>query len=125
MSYTTDLTLCIAFEGDEGLEPFLEKIRGVERFDYTFHRVDTSGAGGTRLYGSSVYAMGSNHFPTQELQGLIDSVRWRHPDRVVLLACSERFETLVVRPTYEYEERWGDYPRAYQPAFERAEEGTS
>jgi hypothetical protein len=124
MSYTTDLTLCLGYEGDEGLAPFLEKLAAVERFNYMLHRMDTSDAGGTRHYGSAVYAVGSNHFPTQELQALIDSVRWRCPDRVVLLACSERFETLVVRPAYEYEERWGDYARAYQPAFEPAEGGT-
>lgn len=122
MSYTTDLTLVIDYEGDEGLQPFLEKIAGIERFGYTLQRLGTDEAGGTRIYGSGVYVMGSNHFPTHKLQELIDSVHWRHPDRVVLLACSERFETLVVRPTYEYEERWGDYGRAYQPAFENAEE---
>ncbi len=124
MSYTTDLTLCVAYSGDKGVAPFLEKIAGVERFGYTLHRIDTRGAGGTRNYTGTVYAMGSNHFPTQELQALMDSVEWSFPDRVVLVACSERFETLVVRPAYECEETWGSYPRAYQPAFVAAEGGT-
>ncbi len=53
----------------------------------------------------------------------MDSVQWRHPDRVVLIACGERFATEVIRPTFEYEERWGDYARAYQPAFESAGRG--
>ena len=118
MSYTTDLTLCVDYTGDRGVEPFLAKVAGVERFGDTLKRIDTSEAGGTRNYTGAVFAMGSNHFPTQELQGLIDSVRWDKPDQVVLIACSERFASEVVRPAFEYEERWGDYPRAYQPAFE-------
>lgn len=124
MSHVTALTLCIDYSGDKGLAPFLEKVAGIERFGYTLHRIDTSGAGGTRNYTGTIYAMGSNHFPTEELQALMDSVEWNFPDRVVLIACGEQFATEVVRPAFEYEERWGDYARAYQPAFVLAEGGT-
>ncbi|MBF6393874.1 hypothetical protein IU443_28505 [Nocardia farcinica] len=117
MSYTTDLTLCVAYPRDRGIRPFLDKIAAVERFGDAPERIDTSAAGGTRNYIGAIYAMGSNHFPTEELQDIIDSVRWDFPDRVVLVACSERFAMKVIRPAFEYEERWGDYSMAYQPAF--------
>ncbi|KIA63017.1 hypothetical protein [Nocardia vulneris] len=56
MSHVTALTLCIDYSGDKGLEPFLEKIAGIERFHDTLQKIDTSEAGGTRNYTGAIYA---------------------------------------------------------------------
>ena len=110
MSYTTDLLLCCDYQGDKGIEPFLEAVAGVERFGDTLRKIEMHPlAGGTRLYTGAVYAMGTNHFPTWDLQELMDSVKWSSPGAVVLVVCSQDgAETRTIRPTYE-SERGGYY----------------
>lgn len=109
MSYTTDLLLCVDYKGDKGIQPFLEAIGKAERFGDTLKPITMDGAGGTRNYTGGVYALGTNHFPTWDLQELLDSVQWSRPGTVVLVVCSEDWaETKVLRPAYEIE-RGGYY----------------
>ncbi|WP_327139407.1 hypothetical protein [Nocardia sp. NBC_01327] len=120
MSYTTDLMLCCDYSGDKGIEPFLKAIAGVERFGDTLRKLDMHPlAGGTRLYTGAVYALGTNYFPTQDLQELIDGVKWSAPGNVVLVVCSQDWtETRIIRPAYEIEigGRWDCESRAVQVA---------
>lgn len=125
MSYTTDLMLCCDYHGDKGIEPFLAAIAAVERFGDTLRKIDMHPlAGGTRLYTGAVYALGTNHFPTWDLQELIDSVQWSNPGNVVLIACSEDWaETRIIRPAYEIETGgyWNCEARAVQVTPKPAE----
>lgn len=104
MSFTTDLLLCCDFPGDKGVEPFLTAVAGIERFGGTFRKIDMDGSGGTRNYTGAVYALGSNHFPTWDLQKLMDGVQWSFPGNVVLVVCTEDWsETRTIRPSYKIE----------------------
>ncbi|WP_433568119.1 hypothetical protein ACQP1O_42965 (plasmid) [Nocardia sp. CA-151230] len=126
MSYTTDLLLCLDYSSDKGIQPFLEAIAKVERFGDTLKPISTEAAGGTRLYTGAVYAMGTNHFPTWDLQELIDSVKWSRPGNVMLVVCSEDWtESRIIRPTYEIENYgyWDAETRAVQVAPKAEEAG--
>lgn len=109
MSYTTDILIYVDYDGDKGLVPFLEHMSNIERFGDVARRIDTENAGGTRLFTAALYALGSNYFPTDEIQKCLDAVRWTSPDNVVVICTTEDRPTEVLRPTYTTEPaRWGE-----------------
>lgn len=124
MSYTTDVLLYVGYSGDKGLEPFLEALMANdERYGGTLLPLDTDAANGPRSFGGAVLAQGGNYFPTWDMQGLLDGVRWSFPGDVVLICAPEDEIAQVFRPTF-VEERGGHFDsevRAVQPAPEVTE----
>src|SRR5690606_12050475 len=119
MSYTTDVLLYVGWSGDKGLQPFLEALMANDtRYGATLLPLDTEAANGPRSFGGSVLAQGGNHFPTWDMQKLLDSVRWSCPGDVVLICATEDKITEVFRPTFveEYGGHWNAEVRAVQPA---------
>jgi hypothetical protein len=118
MSYTTDVLLYVGHSGDKGLEPFLEALMANdERYGATLLPLDTDAANGPRSFGGAVLAQGGNHFPTWDMQGILDGVRWSSPGDVVLICATEDKITQVFRPTFveEYSGYYDSEVRAVQP----------
>lgn len=117
MSFTTDVLLYVGYPGDKGLQPFLDALMANdERYHATLLPLDTDAANGPRSFGGSVLAQGGNHFPTWDMQELLDSVQWSFPGDVVLICATEDQITQVFRPTFEVVQEWGSNARAVQAA---------
>lgn len=99
MSMINDMVIYTrSFETDAMLEvnracKEIDSVRGQQ-----FERISVTGAGGTKVFCSYIWAMAGNYFPFEELAARFNFFNWNDPEGVVLLINSERTrEVTIVR----------------------------
>ena len=109
MSYTTDVLLYVDSSSDKGIEPFMKAYgEAYERYPGSHPlKIDMDGSNGPRCFTAAVYAQGANYLPTEQLQALLDSVKWSQPHKVVLIYTTEDKPTEVLRPAHTL--KYGGY----------------
>lgn len=85
MSYPTDVLMYVSVADRKAMETFNERLSQITRFNAHPWMVDTNDWSGPNVFGGDVWAFGADYLLAEDVQKVLDDVKWCRPQNVVAL----------------------------------------